>query len=124
MIYNIIIELTNGDEANCRVEASNQLEALDRIKASKEFVDFVGNNDISKFTIKKAQEQPCCGNYILQKSSDRPNHYVVTDKANSTRRNKFSFSKTFLIRTRFVSQRGYEKSEIGLENTTTISRCR
>jgi DNA-binding XRE family transcriptional regulator len=86
MIYNIIIELSNGDEANCRVEASNQLEALDRIKASKEFVEFVGNNDIAKFAIKKAryaQEQPRPrANYILQKSSDRPNHYVVTDKVN------------------------------------------
>ena len=82
--YKINITLSDGDQVQAKSVGNNQDEALARLWQTEQFIKFVADRDIKSLKIDfDGIVQPVNpDNYIVQES-EKPNHYVVTDKINN-----------------------------------------
>lgn len=79
----INVTLSNKDEVQCRVEARNQKEAIDKLMNVQEFINFVGDKEIKKYEISIDSEktEKTDDRFLLQKCK-KENFYILTDKEN------------------------------------------
>lgn len=82
--FKIIVILNDGDQVVSNVAAENQAAAVDRLKNTPQFIEFVGIRKIDKIEIAPASEYSPADpkDYVLQKS-EKPGHWVVADKKNN-----------------------------------------
>lgn len=81
--YLFTITLTDGRRVEARAIGETSRQALEALKANKQFQDYVANSSIDSVNATfedkvKPVTEDCC---ILQESREKPNHYVVTHLA-------------------------------------------
>ena len=81
--YLFTITLTDGRRVEARAIGETSRQALEALKANKQFQDYVGDSSIDSVNATfdgevKPVTKDCC---VLQESREKPNHYVVTHLA-------------------------------------------
>jgi hypothetical protein len=78
--YLFTITLTDGRRVEARAVGETSRQALEALKANKQFPDYIGDSSIDSVNgtfegeVKPVSED-CC---VLQESREKPDHYVVT----------------------------------------------
>ena len=81
--YLFTITLTDGRRVEARAIGETSRQALEALKANKQFQDYVGDSSIDSVNATfdgevKPVTEDCC---VLQESREKPNHYIVTHLA-------------------------------------------
>ena len=83
--YKIIIILENGDRVEAKSVGEDQIDALDRLIATEQYKNFVGDNKVLSYDVTFLENADTVNpdNYAMQTSATRPGWWVVTDRKNN-----------------------------------------
>lgn len=83
--YKIIIILENGDRVEAKSVGEDQIDALDRLIATEQYKNFVGDNKVLSYDVTFLENADTVDpdNYVMQTSTTRPGWWVVTDRKNN-----------------------------------------
>ena len=81
--YLFTITLTDGRRVEARAIGETSRQALENLKANRQFQNYVGNSSIDSVnaTFEDKVEPVTEGCCVLQESREKPDHYVVTHLA-------------------------------------------
>lgn len=83
--YSINIVLSDGDKIEAKSVGKSHEDAIERLQENEQFIEFVGDRKISKVDISFLEKATPINpdDYILQKSNEVYNLWIVTDKRNN-----------------------------------------
>lgn len=80
--YRITITIDSGNQVQANVVATNQSDALKRLKAQQVYRDFVSDSEIKEIHIKEIKFKAIDPDRFILQKSERPGYLVCTDKEN------------------------------------------
>ena len=96
--FTINIHLDSGDEINAKAVANDVNDAVDRILATKQAAEFVGDHQIDGVKVIEVRDVPATrtDGFLLQ-ASEMPGYWIITDTVNNLvcrfREGKFNDTK-------------------------------
>lgn len=116
--YKINIKLKNGNEIHSSVVARNQADAMRRLEKNPEFVDFIGDSEISSVSIDPVPIKPLDNErFAVTTIDNKPGWYVIADLDNLLR---VEFKKGRYNETNSVSAIGQGKELTALQAATAL----